>query len=348
MSMSTLAAILCNYNHAQFLPQALASYAEQAPWPQQLIIVDDGSTDGSRDIIHDFARRHGWVRVLLHERNLGWHASTRDALAVANADYIYNGAADDYLLPGFFAAAMELAQHHPEVGVICGAVHQTTPDGKHLQTIRWEPLSGSQYVSPKRWQNEILRPLSPWNSLSSATILKHDAVRAVGGYRPELGFWADTFVIRAIGFRTGVCYLDRECTSFRILHSGMSGTAGRSAEVLLKVRREALRLMRSSAFAASFSPRHVRWWAAASLRSIEAPCSDPLDQHYQQMLEPVFAARGSAKAWERSVLWCARKMMSGLVRLVRPVVGRCLRREIEKSLATRETTGADSFLRIDL
>jgi hypothetical protein len=55
------------------------------------------------------------------------------------------------------------------------------------------------------------------------------------------------------------------------------------------------------------------------------------------MLDSVFAASRSAKAWERSALWCARKMMSGLVRLVRPVVGRCLCREIEESLATRET-----------
>lgn len=333
--MATLTAILCNYNHARYLPQALESYAAQAPWPQQLLVVDDASTDASREIIREFAARHAWVEVLLNERNRGWHASTNEALRRATGDYIYNGAADDYLLPGFFPAAMELARQNPSAGIVCGGSRQVDMDDRDQGTVRWEQLVGSQYVSPRDWRERILRSISPWNSLSPATLLKREAIREVGGYRRELGFWADTFVIRAIGFRTGVAYLDRECTCFRLMPGGMSGTAGRRPDILLQVRREALRLMRTPEFAGAFPVHHVRWWERATMRTIEAACSEELDESYQRLLAVIRSASETAGRGQRATLWCVRKLMSGLVRLARRIVGRQRRLAIEKSLDHR-------------
>lgn len=332
MSAPTLTAILCNYNHAGYLRQALESYAIQRPWPNQLIVVDDASTDESRGIIEEFVERHPWVEAVWQERNQGWHAGTQRALTRATGDYIYNGAADDYLLPGFFAAAMEQAERHPEAGVLCGVIRRIGPDDEPLGNVGWESLAGTQFVPPAKWRDDILSSGSPWTTLSPTTILKRQGVLDAGGYRAELNFWADSFVIRVLGFQTGLVYLDRECTCFRVMPGSISGTAGSSPATLLQVRREALRLMRSPEFQPAFPTRHVRRWEAETLRMIDATCGEPIDRHYQRILESLDEAARVSGGWRAGLLWCHRKLLSAQVRLIRRLVGRQLRRAAERSL----------------
>ena len=52
--MSTLTTILLNYNHARFLPHSLASLLAQTRRANELIIIDDASTDNSIEVISDF------------------------------------------------------------------------------------------------------------------------------------------------------------------------------------------------------------------------------------------------------------------------------------------------------
>jgi glycosyltransferase involved in cell wall biosynthesis len=54
--MSTVAVVLCNYNHAKYLPDSLGHICAQTRPADQIVVIDDGSTDRSWDIIQKFAR----------------------------------------------------------------------------------------------------------------------------------------------------------------------------------------------------------------------------------------------------------------------------------------------------
>lgn len=66
MSSPAVSIIVASYNYEQWLPQALAKCADQHFADFELLVVDDGSTDGSLAVARDFAARDARVRVFTH------------------------------------------------------------------------------------------------------------------------------------------------------------------------------------------------------------------------------------------------------------------------------------------
>lgn len=55
----------------------------------EVIVIDDGSTDGSRKLLATLATRHTWLRVIFHEKNEGYGAVLRDGLRAAKGDLVF-------------------------------------------------------------------------------------------------------------------------------------------------------------------------------------------------------------------------------------------------------------------
>ena len=85
--MSTVAVVLCNYNHARYLPDSLGHICSQTRPADQILVIDDGSTDDSWDIIQGFARDHSNLQAHANGRNLGLEASIAAALELVRCDY---------------------------------------------------------------------------------------------------------------------------------------------------------------------------------------------------------------------------------------------------------------------
>ena len=84
--------IIGNYNYAHFLEQAIRSVLDQTYENVQLIVVDDGSTDHSRDIIHSF----GDAVQAIFQENAGQGAAFNAGLALAQGDIICFLDSDDF------------------------------------------------------------------------------------------------------------------------------------------------------------------------------------------------------------------------------------------------------------
>jgi glycosyltransferase involved in cell wall biosynthesis len=93
--------IVTSYNYERFVGAAIASALAQSYEPVEVIVVDDGSTDRSRDIIRRFA---GGVRVILQE-NAGETAATNSGFAAARGDIVIFMDSDDALRPDAVATA---------------------------------------------------------------------------------------------------------------------------------------------------------------------------------------------------------------------------------------------------
>jgi glycosyltransferase involved in cell wall biosynthesis len=211
MIMSTVAVVLCNYNHARYLPDSLGHIYAQTRPADQVLVIDDGSTDDSWNIIQTFARDHPDLEAHANQRNLGLEASIAKALQLVRCEYLVWVAADDRLLPPFLERNMALLARHPaaalsfsEVVVLKGDSEEvdrfaTNPDAPHIFDLSGLP----EYLSPEQLRERMKRGYLP--IASNTAVIRVDALREFGGFPAALRWFADSFVCTALAMRHGAC-----------------------------------------------------------------------------------------------------------------------------------------------
>lgn len=88
--MNTVSVVMCTYNGEKYLYEQLESLANQTFMPYELIIQDDGSTDGTIEIINQYKRLHPELNIKLYRniKNLGFNRNFFSAILKAKGDYI--------------------------------------------------------------------------------------------------------------------------------------------------------------------------------------------------------------------------------------------------------------------
>lgn len=93
------------YNRASILPLALASIAKQTyRGPIEVIVIDDGSSDGTRQIVDQWARTVPFPVVYFYQSNQGKHVAHNKAIELARGEFVVLLDSDDVLLPGALQA----------------------------------------------------------------------------------------------------------------------------------------------------------------------------------------------------------------------------------------------------
>ncbi len=126
--------VLANYNGAEFLEQAIRSVLAQERVSFELILVDDGSTDGSLSIMQDFARRYPeLVRVEVHTENRGQGAGFNTGCSAARGALVSFIDSDDVWYPDklkhveeVFALNPAAVLHHHNMDILRDGVHTGT------------------------------------------------------------------------------------------------------------------------------------------------------------------------------------------------------------------------------
>jgi glycosyltransferase involved in cell wall biosynthesis len=111
--------VFTSYNHRKYLKQALDSIINQSLADFELIIVDDCSTDGSQEILREYANTDDRIRLFLLKKNTGSYVlSSNLGASKATAPYIIFAQCDDYAERRQLEILYNLACEHPYIGVI--------------------------------------------------------------------------------------------------------------------------------------------------------------------------------------------------------------------------------------
>ena len=120
MSSPTVSVVMSVFNGEEFLSQTIDSILNQTFRDFEFVIVDDGSTDATVDILSGYALRDGRIRTLRKGKQ-GRAASLNLGINLANGKYIANIDADDLAMPGRLEEQVAFMERNPKVGVLGGA-----------------------------------------------------------------------------------------------------------------------------------------------------------------------------------------------------------------------------------
>ena len=282
--MPSLSALMPNYNHASYVTQAVETIAQQSRPPDEFIIIDDGSTDRSVEVIQGLVRRFPWIRFERNERNLGLYRTFERLLGMATGDYLYLPAADDYILPGFFEKAMAMAAEHPQAAIVFGQFQAIDETGKELFLARPTHWDRPLYASPERYLRDIIDGEAPSIAFSGSSIYRRAPLEEVGYFRKELGSWSDTFGARAMALKYGVCYLPEIFMIWRVMRTSFSQTTGQDPRKLLDIIDRAAWLMRSPEFRDRFPEASVARWRSAYRLEVIGAHNARVEASYQDLM----------------------------------------------------------------
>ena len=177
MSAPRITVLMPVYNAETYLQEALDSITAQTFDDFELLVVDDGSTDGSAGILARHATRDARLKVL-RQANGGVSAALNAGLAAARGAYIARMDADDRMAPGRLARQLQVLEGQPALGFCASGLAMIDARGRVFATHLHGPTSLAQL-------NAMLVRGDPLTYTHPTVMLRADALRALagGGYR---------------------------------------------------------------------------------------------------------------------------------------------------------------------
>jgi glycosyltransferase involved in cell wall biosynthesis len=210
---------MCVYNGARYLPDQLSSIAQQTELPQRVVILDDGSTDGSLELLQAWAATAPFeVIVNSNTEKLGVVRNFERACALLQQDIVFLCDQDDIWFPDKVATFLAAFADRPAVALLHSNASLIDADGRPLGWSLFDAL----LVTPK--ERELVRAGEAWKVYAKRNLV----TGAACAFRRELLDHAVPFsvhwvhdewlaFIASLVAQVGV--IEAPCMSYR-LHSG--------------------------------------------------------------------------------------------------------------------------------
>ena len=222
----TLSVVMCNYNHSHYIQEALQAILSQSFSPLEVIVIDDGSTDNSVQIIESIAEKNPTVKFYRNVKNEGmWYSSNKGA-KIATGEYIYFCAADDRVCPGFFEKSVKILNQNPQAGLSSGLLKIIGKDGNDEMWAKTPVISPTEcFLSADQVRKTLLKH-GFWFT-GHTVIFRRDCIvkdKDTDVWDPELYQFADHIVTMIVATKHGVCFIPEILATWRT-YTGLSGYA---------------------------------------------------------------------------------------------------------------------------
>lgn len=209
---------ITSFNQKGYLVEAVDSVMAQTLKPHQVIIVDDCSTDGSRDVIEGYCSRYpSIITPLLHERNTGIGRVRIDALGVVTGDFVTYVDGDDRFLPEKLEKEAALLAKRPEARISFSNNYYMTEDGVRTGVWAEDEKPPEGYVFKETFAREF-----PKGSLFRSELVDYGAWKEIGFHDPSLNLYEDYEMRVRLTKRLKVAYHGEPLSEIRMHGKGLS------------------------------------------------------------------------------------------------------------------------------
>jgi glycosyltransferase involved in cell wall biosynthesis len=174
-SMSLVSVIIPTYNGEAYIKEAIASILAQTYTNYEIIAIDDGSTDNTRNIVknHLYSDRF----TLIAQDNQGVATARNQGLTIAKGEYIAFLDQDDFFYPHKLTEQVSLMEKKPHLGLVNSGWDLVNREGKILSTVQpWQKLPRLNPAAIIVWKPVFL----------GAMLFRHSWLQKTAGFNPQL------------------------------------------------------------------------------------------------------------------------------------------------------------------
>jgi glycosyltransferase involved in cell wall biosynthesis len=257
--VAVLSVVMPNFNHGHLIGHALDALAAQERTPDEIIVIDDASTDDSLAVLERYRESLPQLIVLRSERTGGAIPASQRGLEAATGRFVYFAAADDWVLPGFFSTALGIIEADPDCGFVCGEAMLL--NGETGERIGYRPAVRPRMRGGKFSPEMTRRLLARTDNfmLAGSAIFQRAHVMAKGGFDARAGSFADGLLTRKVALTHGFHFVPAVFAVWNVFSQGYSRTTALEVERARKALNELPALMERDA---DFPP----WYAAVFRR----------------------------------------------------------------------------------
>ncbi len=224
MTLPLVSVAICTYNGERYLAATLDSVLAQTYPNMEVVVVDDGSRDGTVSIVRQYAERDSRIRWFARE-NAGLPASRNYAFAQARGEWIAIIDQDDLCYPERLARQIAVAAAYPSAGLVFCDTHYIDGVGRNLGNHLASFTLPDSFI-PKGLASNLLLSKGCYVD-SEACFIKRTTVKLLGPLDESLRYACDyEYFIRA-GFEFDFAYTRDTLVAWRI-HAGQESATNRN------------------------------------------------------------------------------------------------------------------------
>lgn len=182
--MPRVSVIIPTYNYGKYVQRAIDSVLSQSFRDFEIIVVDDGSTDNTEEIIEKHFKNK--VRYY-YQKNSGAPSARNHGLSFSKGEYVVFLDADDRLMKNALESRYRFLQSHPGHGWVYGAALYQNDNGQDISRF-----FSSKFASSNKREGHILPYLLLGELIPLCSVmLKQKLVQALGGFDTNLSYFQD-------------------------------------------------------------------------------------------------------------------------------------------------------------
>ena len=216
----TVSVLLPSYKHPKWLPQTITSVLAQSYRDLELIIVDDGSDDGSKEIIESYAEKDGRIKYEIFPENRGAMVALNRCYELSGGDYIATISSDDLWASEKLELQLKAFEEHETVGAVFALPQFIDENGEVITEVNNVFVNSVKKRTKYEWMNYFFLE----NCVCYPTsLVKREYYERAGFFRlvyrslPDFEMWVRLF------YCCEVLVLDKELMSFRVHQFNESG-----------------------------------------------------------------------------------------------------------------------------
>lgn len=205
------------YNAGKYIAQCIGSITRQTLMELEIIIINDGSSDNSLEIMNVLAKKDDRI-IVIDKLNAGVSIARNEGIKIANGEYLGFVDADDWLQPTFFETLYEAVTTQQADWAICN-INVVEGEREVSQRLQLK----DEYVNIETCREEVLENFlefdydySNWNKLYKTTIIREQAIF----FKEKMVIWEDLlFNLYFLPFSGSMVTINQPLYNYRV-HAG--------------------------------------------------------------------------------------------------------------------------------